>query len=150
MVVGIGVVGIALEPRGVSLDQFFRGLGELLEVLGQLAEIDLERRQEGRPWVGGVVFGIGRRVPVEAHPGEVLADGAQVPHVHGRSRTILGGHHQARPVGAEGDALHAAQVRARQPRERAAGLELDQANDPARVDDDRQPAVGGEIATDVA
>ena len=138
MVVGVGVVGIALEPRGVTLDQRRGRLGEMLEVLGQLAEIDLERRQGGAEGFGGVLFGIGRRVPVEAHAGQVLADGPQVPHVHGRRRTILGGHHQARPVGAEGDRRHAAQVGAFEPCERAAGLDLDQANDLARVHDDHQ------------
>ena len=48
------------------------------------------------------------------------------------------------PSGLKASTRHAAQVRALQPRERAAGLDLDQANDPARVDDDHQPAVGGE------
>ena len=79
MVVGIGVVGIALESRGVTLEPFCGGLGELLEMSGQRAEIDLERRQGGRRVAGGVVFGIGRRVPVEAHPGEVLADASAGP-----------------------------------------------------------------------
>ena len=47
--VGIGVVGIALESPGVTLDRSCRRLAELLDAIGQLAEIDLERRQREAP-----------------------------------------------------------------------------------------------------
>ena len=46
---------------------------------------------------------------------------------------LVGGHHQARPVGAECSILHTAQVRALEPSDRAACLGLDQAKDLVRV-----------------
>src|SRR5277367_4539708 len=71
----------------------------------------------------------------------------QVPDVYGR--WLVGGHHQTRAVGAECQPTYAAQVGTFEPRECAACLDLDQANDPVWVLDGHQPAVGGEEATDV-
>ncbi len=76
-------------------------------------------------------FGIRGCVPIQAHFGELAADGPQVPDMHGR--WVVGGHHQARPVEAQCHKCHAAQVGAFESRERASCLGLDQAEDPARI-----------------
>ena len=148
LVQGVRIIRTGFQPLGVSGDEVLSRNGVLLEVTVVLLDhgaespvVDLERWQGECRGSGRVVVGIGRRVPIQTHLGQMFPDGPQVPDVHGRA--VVGGHHQPRPVGAECRRSHAAQVGAFESRERAACLDLDQAKDPARVHDDHQAAVGG-------
>ena len=144
VVVRVEVVGILLDPSAVPFDQGLRTLGEMFEVRSQGTIIDLERGQRRQIRTGRIAFRKGRRIPVEAHLGQLPADGPQVPNV--RAGRFVGRYDQARAIGAESGRHHAVLVWAFEPRQRAAGLDLDQPEDLAGVLDDPKPAVGGEAA----
>ncbi len=83
-VIGFGVFGIVLDPRGEVLDERRQCFREMFDFAGQRAEVELKRRQLKMGWA---IARNRRRVPIEAHGGESLANGPQVPDIGSRMVT---------------------------------------------------------------
>ena len=104
MMVGVGVVGIALRARSVALEQRFGGLGEMLEVPGPARQSRPGVRAGAAPWDRP-----GRLRDRRARPSRgpcrarCLRMARRSQTCTARSRAVLGGDHQPRAVGAEGD-----------------------------------------------
>jgi hypothetical protein len=80
MVVSLDVDGCRQNPSRVFRSDRLRGLGEMFDLPGQRAEIDLMRRQWGDS--RDRLF-IGWRIPVESHRNQSAANATQVPDMDG-------------------------------------------------------------------
>ena len=76
LVVGQSVVGFVLETRGIPIKQCRGRFGELFDLAGERAQVDLKWRQRSSC---RCLVRIRGTVPIESHCGELLANGPQIP-----------------------------------------------------------------------